>query len=98
MANNKSESPAFPQEGSTTQKGLTKREYFAAIITPALIHREKVPINFWNYLKSKLKKIGFKVQPEYFTFMDPVGDAQCIAIYTDTILSQINGTNDGSRS
>lgn len=87
---NNSTLPAFPKDGHI-QDGLSKREYFAAAIAPKLISVRVSPSSFLDLLKHNLNKIGFRFSVNYKNHCDAAADARIIAIYTDTILNQLNG-------
>lgn len=104
MAQSNSKSPAFPcvETGvsgahlpfptKTNHLGLTKREYMAARLAPALIKPVRTPKTFIDYLKVKLNEIGFNFRGIRYKYnQSPVQDAQLVVIYADAILNQLEG-------
>lgn len=109
MAHNNSSLPAFPcmETGvsgghlpvptKTNHTGLTKREYMAARLAPALIKPVRTPKTFFDFLKIKLNEIGFNFRGIRYKYnQSPVQDAQLVAIYADAMLNQLEGKHVGS--
>lgn len=111
MASLNSKTPAFPcvesyvetKQGSSFEMvktinhtGLTKREFMAARLAPALIKPVRTPKTFIDFLKIKMNEIGFNFRGIRYKYnQSPVQDAQLVAIYADAMLNQLEGKHVG---
>ncbi len=89
--------PAVPKK--INHLGLTKREYMAAKLAPALIKPVRTPKTFIDFLKIKLNQVGFNFRGIRYKYnQSPVQDAQLVVIYADAILNQLEGKYVDQRS
>lgn len=86
----------LPIPTKTNHTGLTKREYMAARLAPALIKPVRTPKTFIDFLKIKLNEIGFYFRGIRYKYnQSPVQDAQLVVIYADAMLNQLEGKHVG---
>lgn len=89
-----STAPAFPvtcaENGVIANEGLTKREYFAAMVLPQLVGT-MVTLSTWQKIK---KFLGLKPTPHLSHFKESCA-AKLAVRYADALLSELSKTKEG---